>query len=338
MKKITFKISVVAFVTASVLSTLLMLSAFRPAEKIKIGFLVHDLVSDRWKSDIENFSKKITELGGEPVTKNAFGDVNEQIKQGKAMVDEGVKVIAVVAQDGKALAELVDYANKKGTTIIGYDRMILNCDLPYYISFNSIKVGEMMTEYALKLKPKGNYIILNGPSSDNNALLIRQGVMNKLKGPIEKKSVNILLDKEMDSWHALSVLMAMEEFLPVNKQRIDVIIAASDDLASGALDAIKVDKVALPIITGQNATVDACRNIMHDFQTMTVYKDFKKLSSEAAIMAMKIAKGEKTTTASTTNNGKINVPSILFDPVVIDKSNLRSVLIPAGHVKESDLN
>jgi len=84
--------------------------------------------------------------------------------------------------------------------------------------------------------------------------------------------------------------------------------------------------------------VDACRNIMHDLQTMTVYKDFRKLSSEGAIMAMKIAKGEKIVTTLTTNNGKINVPSILFDPVVIDKSNLRSILIPAGHIKESDLN
>lgn len=338
MKKSIFKISTLAFIAGSVLSTILIFSAFRPEEKIRIGFLVHDLVSDRWKSDMENFSKKITELGGEAITKNAFGDVNEQIKQGKAMVDEGVKVIAVVAQDGKALAELVDYANEKGTTIIAYDRMILNCDLPYYISFNSIKVGEMMTEYALKLKPKGNYIILNGPSTDNNALLIRKGVMNKLRKSIDTKNVNILLDKEMDSWHALSVLMAMEEFLPTNKKTIDVILAAGDDLASGALDAIKVDKVALPIITGQNATADACRNIMHGLQTMTVYKDFKKLSSEGALMAMKIAKGEKIVTASTTNNGKVNVPSILFDPVVIDKSNLRSVLIPAGHVKESDLN
>jgi D-xylose transport system substrate-binding protein len=71
---------------------------------------------------------------------------------------------------------------------------------------------------------------------------------------------------------------------------------------------------------------------------MTVFKDFKKLSSDAADMAMKLAKGEKIITTSTTNNGKINVPSILYDPVVIDKNNLRSVLIPAGHIKESDLN
>jgi D-xylose transport system substrate-binding protein len=160
---------------------LLALSSFDSEPKIKIGFLVHDLVTARWQTEMENFSARIAELGGEAVTRNAFGDTQTQIKQGKELIDSGVKVIAVVAQNGKALAELVDYANKAGATIIAYDRMILNCDLPYYISFNSVLVGELMADYALALKPKGNYLVLNGPSTDNNATLVKQGIMNKLK-------------------------------------------------------------------------------------------------------------------------------------------------------------
>ena len=318
------------------LSALISLSALQSAPKIKIGFLVHDLGATRWQTEMELFSKKITELGGEPVTRNAFGDVNTQIKQGKELVDAGVKVIAVVAQNGKALSELVDYANKAGATIIAYDRMILNCDLSYYISFNSVKAGEMMADYALSLKPKGNYIILNGPSSDNNAILLKQGVMNKLGPAIKKGDIKVLVDKEMDSWSALNSLMFMEDFLPTNKNTIDAIIAPGDDMASGVLDAMKIDKVSLPVITGQNATVDACRNILQGLQSMTIYKDSKKISAEAASLAMRIAKGEKVKTTATRNNGKINVPSILFDPVVIDKNNLRKLLVP-HYVTEEEL-
>lgn len=318
------------------LSSLLALSSFRVEPKIRIGFLVHDLVTARWQTDMENFSRKITELGGEPVTRNAFGDIQTQIKQGKELVDDGIKVIAVVAQNGKALAELVDYANKAGTTIIAYDRLILNCDLPYYISFNSIKVGELMAEYSLTLKPKGNYIILNGPSTDNNAIQVKQGVMNKLTPAIEKGNIKVLLNKEMDSWNSLSALMFMEDFLSTNKSQIDAIVTASDDMAAGTLDALKIDKMKIPILTGQNATVDACKNIMQGYQTMTVYKDIKKLSTEAANLSMKIARGKKIKTSATTNNGKIEVPSILFDPVVIDKNNLYKELVP-HHVTEADL-
>jgi len=297
---------------------------------------VHDLVTERWRTEMENFSRKVIELGGEPVTRNAFGDAAEQIKQGKELVDSGVKVIAVVAQNGKALAELVDYANKAGTTIIAYDRMILNCDLPYYISFNSVMVGELMAGYALRLKPKGNYIILNGPSTDNNAALVRKGVMNKLTPAIEKGDVTILTDKEMDTWGELSSFLYMQDFLSTNKSPIDAIITAGDDMALGTLDAIGRESANLPILTGQNATLDACRNIMHGSQTMTVYKNFEKLSSEGASLSMKIARGEKVETTSTTYNGKINVRSILFDPLIVDKNNLREVLVP-HHITEEQL-
>lgn len=324
-------------VTGLLLSALLVFSSFRPEPKIKIGFLVHDIVTARWQTEMENFSARVTEYGGEPVTRNAFGDARTQITQGKELVDAGVKVIAVVAQDGKALAELVEYANTKGTTIIAYDRLILNCALPYYISFNSVKVGEYMADYSLKLKPKGNYLILNGPSTDNNATLVKQGIMNKLTPSIERGDVKVLLNKEMDSWNSLSTLMFMEDFLPSNKAPIDAIITAGDDMAAGVLDALKIDKVNIPVLTGQNATPDACRNIMQGLQTMTVYKDIKKLSEEGALLAMKIAKGEKIETSAKTHNGKIEVPSILFDPVVIDKNNLRTLLVP-HHITEEQLN
>jgi D-xylose transport system substrate-binding protein len=195
-------------------------------------------------------------------------------------------------------------------------------------------VGELMAGYALQLKPKGNYIILNGPSTDNNAALVRQGVMNKLTPAITKGDVKVLTDKEMDSWGALSAFFYMQDFLSTNKKPIDAIITAGDDMVSGTLEAIQ--STSVPILTGQNATVEACQNIMRGFQTMTVYKDFEMLSTEGALLAMKIAKGEKVQTTKTTSNGKINVPSILFDPMVIDKNNLRMMLVPR-HITEEQL-
>lgn len=338
MKIKTLKITSL-FAIAGIIISLTILSASKPVtEKIKVGFLVHDLVAERWKMDMENFSNKVEELGGEAITKNAFGDPHTQVTQGKMLIDQGVKVIAVVAQDANVLGELVTYANKAGATIIAYDRMILNCDLPYYISFNSVMVGELMADYALKLKPKGNYVIINGPSSDNNALLVRKGVMNKLKKHIDAGSVKVLLEKESDSWYSLSSLMIMDEFLTSNKEPIDAIITGSDDLATGALDAIKSSKRPIPAVTGQDATIDACRNIVLGYQSMTIYKSIKKLSDEAAILAMKVARKEKVDITATLNNGKTDVPSILFDPLVVDKANLRKTVIAEGHIKESDLN
>jgi D-xylose transport system substrate-binding protein len=337
MKRASAKVIIFLLVTGLTLSTMTRLSARRSPKKVKIGFLVHDLIAERWKLDMENFANKVEELGGEAILKNAYGDAYVQVSQGKKLIDEGVKVIAVIAQDGKVLAELVDYANKAGSKIIAYDRMILNCELHYYISFNSITVGELMADYALKIKPKGNYVLLNGPSSDNNALLIRQGIMNKLKPAIDKGDIKVLAEKEVDAWYVLNSLMSMDEFIATNDQPVDVVIASNDDLAEGAMDAIKTAQLKMPIITGQDANANACKSIIMGYQTMTVYKSIKTLSNEAAILAMKVAKGQKVEFNSKLNNGRRDVPSILFAPVVVDKANMRSTVIAEGQVKETDL-
>ena len=336
MIKTTFRIRLLEFAGCLTIIALLACSFKSPPAKVKIGFLVHDLVAERWRLDMDNFANKVKQLGGEPITRNGLGDPHTQVAQGKKLIDEGVKVIAVVPQDGKVLAELVDYANKAGATIIAYDRMITECDLPYYISFNSIKVGELMAGYALQLKPKGNYVILNGPSSDNNALLVRQGIMNVLKKERDNGKIKILLEKEMDSWYELTAQMFMTEFITANKEPIDAIIAGSDGIASGAIDALKGIRPPL-VVTGQDASIEACRNIVSGYQSMTIYKSIKKLSDEAAILSMKIANGQQVSVTVTINNGKKEVPSILFDPIVVDKANLYSVVVAEGHIKAEDL-
>lgn len=319
------------------ISSCIAMFSFRSTEKIRVGFLVHDLIADRWIMDMENFTNKVAALGGEAITRNGLGDAKTQVEQGKHLIDEGVKVIVVVPQDGKVLAELVDYADKAEATIIAYDRMIVDCNLHYYISYNSVKVGELMAEYALKAKPKGNYVILNGPSTDNNALLVRKGIMNKLKAHIDAGNVKILLEKEMGTWYALSSMSVMDEFVQSNKLPIDVVITGADDLASGVIDVLKSSNMRIPVITGQDASVDACRNIILGNQSMTIYKSVKRLSSEAALLSMKIARGEKIDFTSTVNNGKKEVPSILFDPIGVDKANLKTTVIQDGHINESAL-
>ena len=307
-------------------------------EKVKIGFLIHDLVSERWKRDMEYFSEKVEALGGEPITRNAYGVAQTQIEQGKALVDEGIKVIAIVPVDGKALGELVNYADKKGTKIIAYDRLIKDCNLHYYISFNSVRAGELMAQYMIKLKPKGNYAFVNGPISDNNAMLVKQGQMNILGPYIDKHDIKIVMDKSADAWGPLEALFIMNDFFDSYKGTLDVIMVANDGLADGVVQAISVNgSYKNAMVTGQDASLTACKNIAMGYQTMTVYKSIKKIAYEAAILAMKLGNNEPVKMTSTVNNGKKEVPSILFEPVVVDKNNLKETVIKDGHIKESDL-
>jgi D-xylose transport system substrate-binding protein len=309
-----------------------------PQGKVKIGFLIHDLVSERWKKDTEYFTKKIEELGGEPMLRCAYGVAQTQIDQGKQLIDEGVKVISIVAVDGKVLGELVDYADKAGVKVIAYDRLILNCNLHYYISFNSIKVGELMTEYVVKRRPKGNYAIINGPPSDNNSIFIRKGQMNILKPYIDRGDIKIVLDKSVSGWGPLEAMLIMDNFLSANKDSLNVVLVASDVLSEGIVQSFSVNgDYRYTLVTGQDASLTACRNILAGGQTMSVFKSIQKIASEAAEIAMKLGRNETVVTKMKINNGKRDVPSFLFDAVVVDKDNVKEVVVGSGHIKESDL-
>jgi D-xylose transport system substrate-binding protein len=307
-------------------------------EKIRIGFLIHDLVSERWKQDIEYFTNRVEALGGEAITKCALGDAQTQIDQGKALIDAGVKVIAVVAVDSKSLSALVAYADKAGAKIIAYDRLIKDCNLHYYISFNSVRTGELMAQYMVKTKPKGKYVFVNGPATDNNAALVKQGQMNILKPYIEKGDIKVVFDRSADAWGPLEALLIMDELTTQYKDSIDVVLAASDGLAEGVIQALATtDRYKGTLISGQDASPTACKNIVMGYQTMSVYKSIKKIATEAANLSMKIARKEKVKTTAVVNNGTKDVPSILFEPVVVDKGNLKETVIKDGHVKDSDL-
>jgi D-xylose transport system substrate-binding protein len=307
-------------------------------EKIKIGFLIHDLVSERWKQDIEYFTNTVDALGGETITKCALGDAQTQIDQGKALIDAGVKVIAVVAVDGKLLSALVNYADKAGAKIIAYDRLIKDCNLHYYISFNSVRSGELMAQYMVKTKPKGKYVFVNGPATDNNAALVKQGQMNVLKPYIDKGNIKVVFDRSANAWGPLESLLIMDELTTQFKDSIDVVLVANDGLAEGVIQALSTsNRYKGTLISGQDASPIACKNIAMGYQTMSVYKSIRKIATEAANLSIKLAKNEKVETTGVVNNGMKDLPSILFEPIVVDKNNLKETVIKDGHIKESDL-
>ena len=67
---------------------------------------------------------------------------------------------------------------------------------------------------------------------------------------------------------------------------------------------------------------------------MTVYKPIERLAFKAAEVAVKLGRkqphGEPTRRIG---NGKIDVPSILLEPIAVDKENLVSTVIADGYQK-----
>jgi D-xylose transport system substrate-binding protein len=303
------------------------------AKKITIGFSMDTLKEERWQRDRDLFVARAEELGARVLVQAANGDDALQNSQAENLLTQGVDVLLVAPHNGKTAAIIVESAHKAGVPVIAYDRLINDSDLDLYISFDNVGVGEMQGNYLVQRKPAGNYVLIGGAPTDNNALLFRKGQMNVIQPLVDKGAIKIVSDQWAKDWQAVEALKHMENALTRSNNQVDAVVASNDGVAGGAIQALAEQKLAGKVlVSGQDAELAACQRIVAGTQSMTVYKPIKLLAHKAAEVAMRLARkephGEST---KPLNNGKIDVPSILLLPVAVDKDNMAATVIADGY-------
>jgi len=104
-------------------------------------------------------------------------------------------------------------------------------------------------------------------------------------------------------------------------------VASNDGTAAAAISALPPQLVGKILVTGQDAALDAVQRIVDGKQTMTIYKPIKPLAYSAVDSAIKLAHKEKVTPKTKSTTAKIDVPSILQEPIVVDKNNVMQTLL-----------
>ncbi|HEX7713596.1 MAG TPA: substrate-binding domain-containing protein [Bacillota bacterium] len=306
------------------------------AKKMKIGLSLATLAEERWKVDRDLFIAEANRLGADVIVAAANADENLQNSQVENLITQGVDALVVVAQNGETASALVNSAHKSKIPVIAYDRMIKNCDLDLYVSFDSVKVGELMADYVCKLRPEGSYFVINGSPTDNNAYLVRQGFTNILK---KYPKIKVIFEQWCDSWSPEKALKFVENGLTQFSNKVDVVLCANDGTAGGAIQALAEQKLAGKVlVTGQDAELAACKRVVAGTQSVTIYKPIRKIAETAAKAAVEMAqKHEAAGINAATDNGRIKVPSIMLEPIQVDKDNMRSVIIADKFHTESDI-
>ncbi|HSZ26495.1 MAG TPA: substrate-binding domain-containing protein [Cytophagaceae bacterium] len=308
--------------------------------KKTIGFLMDDFNSSRWKHDSAIFAKKVRASGDEIMIRVCDSDTSLQRKQANELINAKVDVIVLVPADAMAAKIIVDNANSNNIPIIAYDRLILNCNLDYFISFDGEKVGELQAEYILKkINYSGKIMLMNGPENDVNSLLFRKGQMKILQPYIDKGTIKVVYDRYLSEWTSMEAYMEGNDFFAKYNGPIDGIIAANDELAQGIIEALTVFRASEKIpVTGQDATISAYYNILDNLQGMTVYKPIDSIASQAAELAHQIARKEKVKAKQfLVFNGYKNIPFIKLQPIAITKENIRSLLVESNYLSEEYL-
>jgi D-xylose transport system substrate-binding protein len=166
---------------------------------------------------------------------------------------------------------------------------------------------------------------------------LRDGQMNVLKPAIDRGDIKVVSDQFAKEWKAEEALRITEDALTKTNNDIQAIVASNDGTAGGAISALPPQLVGKVLVTGQDAALDAVQRVVEGKQTMTIYKPIQPLAFSAVDSAIKLARGEKIDAKDKVNNGKIDVPSLLFEPVVLDKNDVMQTVIKDGYQKLEDV-
>ncbi|GGS50798.1 MULTISPECIES: sugar ABC transporter substrate-binding protein [Actinokineospora] len=317
-------------------------------EGVKVGVILPETASSaRW----EGFDKPMIEAamaaeGLDADVQNAQGDVQKFTTLADSMISQGVKVLVIASINSEVGASVAAKAKARGIPTIDYDRLNLGGSSDYYVSFDNVKVGELQGKglsEALKDKKGAEVIMIEGAPTDNNATLFTQGQKNILQPLYDSGALKLVREQAIDGWDNQKGGVTFEQILTANGGKVDGVVAANDGLAGAVINVLRKNGLNGKVpVTGQDATPDGLMAILRGDQHMTVFKPIKLEAEHTAKLAAALAKGDTAAAdaiAKQTSDdpvGKRPVKSVLLDPILITKENVKQV-VDEGYVPAADI-
>lgn len=311
--------------------------AHADAQHPKIGFSIDDLRLERWARDRDYFTAAAEKMGAKVYVQSADASEQRQIAQIENLISRGVDVLVIVPYNATVLQNAIREAKKAKIKVVSYDRLILNADVDAYISFDNKAVGELQAQSLVALKPKGNYYLLGGAPTDNNAKILREGQLKVLQPLVDKGDIKIVGKQWVKDWSASEAMAIVENALTANGNKIDAVVASNDGTAGGAIQALASQKLAgKVVVSGQDADLAAVRRVIAGTQAMTVYKPLREIATNAANLAVQLVRNQKPAYNAQLENGFKKVDTVLLKPVLLNKANV-DLLVKDGFYTQAQL-
>jgi D-xylose transport system substrate-binding protein len=303
----------------------------------KIAFLLPESGTARYEAaDRPYFEQNVEKLcpDCEVLYYNADQDVANQQQQVETAITEEVDVMVLDPVDSASAGSLATRAKQAGIPVVSYDRLILDADLDYYASFDSVVVGEQQGEALTKKladdgSPQGPIVMINGDPQDNNAKLFNEGATSVF----DDKGVDIAKEYDTPDWLAPNAQREMDQAITsLGKDGFAAVYVANDTLAGAAIASMKgagIDPPTKPT-TGQDAELAGIQRILAGEQYMTVYKPYRTLAETAAQIAVDIVNGDEVPSDlinAEEDNGTEKVPTAQIDTIPVTSDNVQDTVI-----------
>lgn len=241
-------------------ATALLATSAAAQEKIKIGAAPYGLNAEFmqiWTAALQDHpAVKSGEV--ELTVFDGRYDALVQQDQFKTMITQKYNAIIFAPIDVDAGASAVQSAVDAGIPVIGSNTRVNSDQLTSYVGSDDTVSGYLEAKSVLdKIGCKGNVVIIEGPVGQSAQIQRLQG--NK-KALAECPDVKVLEDQTAN-WSRAEAQTLMENWLTSHPNQINGIIGQNDEMALGAIEAIKAAGLDVKsfAIAGIDGVTDALR-------------------------------------------------------------------------------
>lgn len=303
-------------------------------EAWNIAFLMPDRGSTRYdQQDYPLFEQRIKELCPDCTVsyQNAETDPQVQQQQADAMITNGVDLIVLDAVDTTAAANTVATIQAAGIPVITYDRPVPNQQADFYVSFDNVEIGKLISEDLVQHldeigadKSAGGVLIVNGSPTDDAAMLIKEGIHQG----VDPSGYTLLAELDTPDWKPENAQNWVTQQITQFGDQILGIVAANDGTGGGSIAALQAAGMVDPIppVTGNDAEIAAIQRVIRGDQYNTISKPIRIVAYATAEVAIQLLEGE--TPEATTE--LFDTPSQLYVPEVVTQANVKEVMFDGG--------
>jgi D-xylose transport system substrate-binding protein len=284
---------------------------------------------------------------GDFIITNAQGSDATQQTQAEAAMTAGASVLILDPINKGVGKTIEDAAKSRGVKVIDYDRLTLGGSRDYYVSFDNVKVGELIGQGFVDCVSewkvaKPNVLVMRGDPTDNNATLFAQGYMGVLN-PHFTSGEYVKVGEPAGTWDPPTAATTFQQQYTAHRN-INSVVMPNDANAAAVISVLKTLRTkpnTFPT-TGQDAQVSGLQNVLQGYQCGTVYKPIAIEAQAAAALALYLRAGETPPAAlvngkTADTDAKSDVASTLLTPVWVTPKNMADTVIKDGAVKSSEV-
>lgn len=317
----------------------------RPAS-IKIGVALYDqydtFIGELTEVFVEEARQKEEETGIKIMVlrEGAGGSQEAQNRQVEDFIKSGCDVLCVNLVDRMDAAMVIDRVEAAQIPVIFFNRELVEADLQrsdmlYYVGADAAESGQMQGEvlaeicgltqadpFAMDVERFAEvdrngdgviqYVMLEGEAGHQDAVVRTE---RSIKAVTDAGFQMERLGAEIANWVRSQAETRMQAWLREHGPAIEVVFANNDDMALGAIDALKradVPRADWPVILGIDGTSVGVKAVFAGEMAATVYNDFRGQAKSMLTLAYALAMGE--TLPPLTDGKYIRLPYQVITP------------------------